>query len=47
VIYLDTSVAIAQLLAEMRQPPAALWDESLVSSRLLEYELWTQINARG
>lgn len=46
-IYLDTSVAIAHLLAETRQPPAALWDESLVSSRLLEYELWTQINARG
>lgn len=36
-IYLDTSVALAHLLAEDRQPPASLWDETLVSSRLLEY----------
>jgi hypothetical protein len=47
VIYLDTSVALAQLLAEDRIPPAALWDETLVSSRLLEYELWNRLNARG
>ena len=46
-IYLDTSVALAQLLAEDRRPPAALWSETLVSSRLLEYELWTRVNARG
>jgi len=46
-IYLDTSVALAQLLAEDRVPPASLWAESLVSSRLLEYELWTRIHARG
>jgi predicted nucleic acid-binding protein len=46
-IYLDTSVALAHLLAEDQTPPASLWDESLVSSRLLEYELWTRINARG
>jgi len=46
-IYLDTSVALAQLLAEDRRPPDALWSETLVSSRLLEYELWTRINARG
>lgn len=46
-IYLDTSVALAQLLAEDRMPSAALWRESLVSSRLLEYELWTRIHARG
>lgn len=46
-IYLDTSVALAQLLAEDRQPPATLWTQQLVSSRLLEYELWTRINARG
>jgi predicted nucleic acid-binding protein len=45
-VYLDTSVALAQLLAEDRTPPAALWDESLVSSRLLEYELWTRLHAR-
>jgi len=46
VIYLDTSVALAQLLAEDRVPPARLWAEELVSSRLLEFELWTRLNAR-
>ena len=45
-IYLDTSVALAHLLAEDRQPPESLWQHSLVSSRLLEYELWTRLNAR-
>jgi len=47
VIYLDTSVALAQLLAEDRYPPASLWGEPLVSSRLLEYEVWTRIHAQG
>lgn len=46
-IYLDTSVALAHLLSEDRRPPASLWDETLVSSRLLEYELWTRVHARG
>lgn len=45
-IYLDTSVALAHLLAEDRFPPDHLWDESLISSRLLEYEIWTRIHAR-
>jgi hypothetical protein len=45
-IYLDTSVALAQLLAEDVIPPAELWAETLVSSRLLEYEVWTRIHAR-
>lgn len=46
-IYLDTSVALAQLLAEDRRPPESLWAGSLVSSRLLDYELWNRIHARG
>jgi predicted nucleic acid-binding protein len=46
-IYIDTSVALAQLFAEDRIPPAELWEESLVTSRLLEYELWTRLHARG
>jgi predicted nucleic acid-binding protein len=46
VIYLDTSVALAQLLAEDRKPPAALWSEALISSRLLVYETWTRLHAR-
>lgn len=46
-IYLDTSVALAHLLTEDRRAPAALWRESLVSSRLMEYEVWTRLHARG
>ncbi len=46
-IYLDTSVALAHLFAEDRSPPEALWRQPLVASRLLEYELWTNVNARG
>ena len=45
-IYVDTSVALAHLLAEDRRPPAALWTATLVSSRLIEYEIWTRLNAR-
>jgi hypothetical protein len=47
VIYLDTSVALAHLLTEDRSPPDTLWREPLVSSRLLEYEIWNRIHARG
>jgi predicted nucleic acid-binding protein len=46
VIYLDTSVALAHLLAEDRRPPEALWAEELWSSRLLEYELWNRVHSR-
>lgn len=45
-IYLDTSVALAHLLAGDRVPPEALWQEPLISSRLIEYEIWTRIHAR-
>jgi antitoxin (DNA-binding transcriptional repressor) of toxin-antitoxin stability system len=34
-IYLDSTVSFAHLLAEDRFPPDQLWDEQLVSSRLL------------
>ena len=44
-IYLDSSVALAHLMAEDRFPPDELWDEQLVSSRLLECEVWNRINA--
>jgi hypothetical protein len=47
VIYLDTSVALAQLLAEDRSPPEAIWRETLISSRLLQYELCNRLHARG
>lgn len=46
-IYLDSSVALAQLLAEDRTPPASLWQTPLIASRLLECELWNRIHARG
>jgi PIN domain len=46
VIYLDSSVALAHLLAEDRSPPGAIWQQPLVASRLLEYEVWNRIHAR-
>ena len=45
-IYLDTSVALAQLLAEDRSPPPEFWLQDLITSRLLEYELWNAIHRR-
>ena len=46
-IYVDSSVALAYLLKEERSPPPEFWEESLISSRLLEYELWNRIHAYG
>lgn len=46
-IYIDSSVALAYLLAEPRSPPAALWHEALTSSALIEYEIWNRVNALG
>ena len=46
-IYLDSSVAIAQLLSEDRIPRASLWEEDLVSSRLLQYEVWNRVHGLG
>ncbi len=46
-IYVDTSVVLAQLLAEDRCPQPSFWDGGpLVSSRLLEYEVWNSVNGR-
>ena len=38
---------LAQLFSEDRQPNEALWQERLVSSRLLEYEVWNRVLARS
>ena len=46
-IYVDTSVVLAQLLAEDRRPKESLWSQPLISSRLLEYETWIRVNAKG
>ena len=43
-IYVDTSVILAHLLTESRRPSRELWKERLVSSRLLEYEVWARLN---
>lgn len=45
-IYVDTSVVLAELLAEDRHPSDDFWNETLVSSRLLEYEVWVRVHAR-
>jgi predicted nucleic acid-binding protein len=47
VIYLDSSVVLAQLLAEERHPKEDLWDQALVSSRLLVFEVWNRLHAYG
>lgn len=44
--YVDTSVVLAELLAEDARPSDDLWQQTLVSSRLLEYEVWTRVHAR-
>ncbi|MGH7089608.1 MAG: PIN domain-containing protein [Stellaceae bacterium] len=44
-IYIDSSVALARLLFEPRAPPSQFWQERLVSSRLLEYEIWNRVHA--
>ena len=46
-IYLDTSVVLAHLLGEEHVPPVEMWSQTLISSRLLEYEMWTRVHARG
>ncbi|MDQ3937713.1 MAG: PIN domain-containing protein [Chloroflexota bacterium] len=47
-IYVDSSVVLAQLLAEDRYPQPSFWQEGpLISSRLLEYEVWNRVNGRG
>lgn len=47
-IYVDSSIVLAQLLAEDRVPDASFWRGGpLVSSRLLEYEVWNRANSLG
>jgi predicted nucleic acid-binding protein len=47
VIYLDSSVALATLLAEPRAPAPAFWRQPMVTSRLLAYEVAVRLNALG
>jgi predicted nucleic acid-binding protein len=46
VIYIDTSVVLAELLVEDRKATPSIWEQPLVSSRLLQYETWTRLHAR-
>jgi prevent-host-death family protein len=36
-----------ELLVEDRPPPPYLWRQPLISSRLLAYEVWNRVHARG
>jgi predicted nucleic acid-binding protein len=45
-IYVDSSVLLGYLLAETRKPSNDFWGSGLVSSRLLEYEVWNRLHAR-
>ena len=45
-IYVDSSVVLADLFAESKSPPESLWDQDLGSSRLLVYEVWNRVSAR-
>ena len=46
-IYLDSSVLLAQLFTEDRSPPNRFWSQALISSRLLEFEVVDRVHARG
>lgn len=46
-IYLDTSVLLADVLGETARPHPALFDQRLMSSRLLQYETRARLNALG
>jgi hypothetical protein len=45
VIYLDSSVALARVFSEPQAPPELFWQQQLVSSRLLEFEVWNRVHA--
>lgn len=45
-IYLDASVALASILAEDERPPVELWEQRVVSSRLLQYEVWNRLHRK-
>lgn len=47
-IYVDTSVILAEILAEDLKPLSGFWDRpGIISSRLAQYESWVVIQQRG
>ena len=45
-IYLDSSVVLARLLAEPASPSDRFWSQRFTSSRLLAYEVMNRVNQR-
>lgn len=46
--YVDTSLVLAEVLAETVRPPSSFWTApDLSSSRLTEYEAWVRLHAYG
>lgn len=43
-IYLDSSVALAELLSEVRRPSGSFWRQPMSASRLLQYEVWNRLH---
>lgn len=46
-IYLDSSVVLAYLLVETQRPADDLFGGPVVTSRLVEYEVWNRLHAYG
>lgn len=44
-IYTDSSVALAHLFRETQRPSDSFWKQPLISSKLLEYEVWNRVHA--
>ncbi len=44
-IYLDSSVALADILRQERRPPTTFWLQPMTSSRLLQFEVWNRLHA--
>jgi len=40
-------VVLAELFSEDQKPPSTMWSETLISSRLLEYETLVRLNSYG
>jgi predicted nucleic acid-binding protein len=46
-IYVDSSVVLAELLGEDRAPSPSFWQNSPVASQLAQYEVWTRLHRTG
>ncbi len=45
-LYVDTSVVLAHIQREERRPKGSLLNETILGSRLVEYEAWNRVHAR-